>query len=548
MEAGTGLGAASSFDHESTSSAAVIDGSVTPRLSILVPVWDPSPSLFRRTIRSILEQSSPDFQLVIVDDGSTSAELQSLLDDYERIDGRIVIRKNPSNRGIVPTLNLALEAASGNFIAVVDHDDLLPPQAVERCFQLLDANASCDLLYTDEAWIDPKDRKVGDFLKPDWSPERLRSQMYTNHLSLYRRDLVIQLGGFRSGFDGSQDYDLALRVAEVARRIVHLPEVLYYWRIHEGQVSGSSNSAVYSAAKRAIEEHCQRVGIDGWVEQTDQLGSYRVHRRITESPLVSIVIPTRGSEGKVWGEQRTFVVEALRSITSKSTYPNVEFVVVADESTPSNVMRDLQHIGGKSLRVLNYRLSFNYSHKMNLGVLASSGEYVILLNDDVEVISPDWIETLLGLAREPDVGITGCMLYFEDGNVQHAGHIYQDGYPHHIGYGWQADAEGPARALMVNRECSGVTAACAMLKRDDYLAVGGLSRDYAFSFNDVDLSLKIREAGKRIVWTPWAKLYHFESQTREEGVAARELDHIRRRWGRVLDGSDPYWRDSSASA
>jgi GT2 family glycosyltransferase len=140
------------------------------------------------------------------------------------------------------------------------------------------------------------------------------------------------------------------------------------------------------------------------------------------------------------------------------------------------------------------------------------------------------------------------MLYFEDGNVQHAGHIYQDGYPHHIGYGWQADAEGPARALMVNRECSGVTAACAMLKRDDYLAVGGLSRDYAFSFNDVDLSLKIREAGKRIVWTPWAKLYHFESQTREEGVAARELDHIRRRWGRVLDGSDPYWRDSSASA
>ena len=514
----------------------------------MVPVWDPPPDLFRRTIESILQQSYGEFEIVIADDGSSSAQVQSLLVEYERADERVTVLSHRSNSGIVATLNLALSAAGRDFVAVVDHDDLLDPRAIERCLQALSSNPECDFLYTDEAWIDPQDRRVGDFLKPDWSPERLRSQMYTNHLSVYRRELVMQLGAFRVGFDGSQDYDLALRVTEEARRVIHLPEVLYYWRIHDGQVSGSSNEMVYAAARRALEEHCQRVGIEGWVEQTDLLGSYRVHRHLVEQPLVSIVVPTRGSTGQVWGQQRTFVVEALRSITANSSYTRLEFVVVADDSTPGPVLAELREIGGASLRIVRYRRDFNYSHKMNLGVLRSTGEYVILLNDDIEVISPDWIETLLGLAREPDVGMAGCILYFEDGTIQHAGHIYRDGYPHHIAYGCAPDSSGPARALTVDRECSGVTAACAMMKRDDYVRVGGLSRSYAFSFNDVDLCLKVRQTGRRIVCTPWAKLYHFESKTREEGVAARELDHIRRRWGRMLDGDDPYWREISASA
>jgi GT2 family glycosyltransferase len=270
---------------------------------------------------------------------------------------------------------------------------------------------------------------------------------------------------------------------------------------------------------------------------------YRIHRRVVGEPLVSIVIPTGGATGAVRGATRTFVVEAIRSIVDRSTYRNIEFVVVADQATPVEVIEMLVSLCGQRLRVVWFDHPFNYSRKVNWGAATAAGDYLILLNDDVEVISPDWIETMLSLAQQPEVGAVGAALVFEDGRLQHGGHFYDRGSPlRHIGYGASPEDPGPVSSFRLERECSGVTAACVMVSRFDYVALGGLAVDLPFNFNDVDLCIKIRTSGKRIVWTPFARLYHFESRTRRAGVGWSEMDLVRRRWGSLLDCADPFWR------
>ena len=341
--------------------------SLAPYITVVMPVYETPEDLLRRSIWSVLRQTMREFELIVVDDGSTSTEVAEVLEDLAGRDARLRVLRLPVNSGIVAASNAGLEEARGEFVALVDHDDILERRALEICAEVLRTNPECDLLYTDEDWVDMDDVVLGPFLKPNWSPERLRAQMYVNHLSLYRRDLIVRLGGFRHGFDGSQDYDLVLRVSEQARQIVHLPKILYHWRVRPGQVSGTGNPAVYDAARRAITEHCSRLDIPGYVEQIDPLGIYRIRRPVRGEPLVSIVVPTRGSKGTVWGKERTFVVEALRSIVDESSYPNVEFIVVADEVTPASVIESLSELCGKRLRLVWYDRPFNYSHKMNFG-------------------------------------------------------------------------------------------------------------------------------------------------------------------------------------
>lgn len=513
-----------------------------PTFSVLVPVYDTDEGHLVEAIASVRSQTCQEWQLVLVDDGSTRPHVARVLDDAARSDPRITVEHLPSNRGIVAASQGALELAGGEFVALMDHDDLLAPDALEACAGALDADV--DYLYTDEDRLFPAEgggyRAVPQ-RKPDWSPERLRAQMYTSHLSVLRRSLVVEVGGFRPGFDGSQDYDLVLRVTERARRVVHLPRLAYRWRVVAGSVSETADRRVFDAARRALEEHLQRQGIDGRVEQTDPTGAYRVHRRLKGRPLVSLVIPTRGSRGTVRGKERTFVVEAVRSIVERSSYPRLEVVAVTDESTPSETIAELEGIAGDALRTVAYRGPFNFARKVNQGVIAGRGQYVVPLNDDVEVISPDWIETMLGLAQDDGVGMVGALLLFEDGTIQHAGHVYRSLIPFHVGYGEPADERGPMFAYHVERECSGVTAACAMLSRATYFAVGGMSTPFAMNYNDVDLSCKVRAAGLRVVFTPHARLYHFESKSRATGrVGHGEVVLVQQRWGRVLE-DDPYW-------
>jgi O-antigen biosynthesis protein len=343
------------------------------------------------------------------------------------------------------------------------------------------------------------------------------------------------VGGFRQGFDGSQDYDLILRVTEKARKIVHIPEVLYSWRVLPTSTASSTEAKPYAfeAAHRALTEHLERGGIDGSVSDAG-FGYHRVKREVIGNPLVSIVIPTCGTRKVIGGVDTCLVTNTIRSIARLSSYKNIEVVVVADTHTPQYVLTDLADINEVKIVVASYDRPFNFSDKCNVGFSASNGDVVLFLNDDMQVISPDWLESMVSLVQDPTVGMVGPMLLFESGHIQSAGHSNTPS-PHNFRAGEYPNQPGEFGVLAVTRECSGVTGAAAMLRREVYREVGGLSVQFPNCFNDVDLAYKILDRGYRILWTPFARLYHFESASRDATVDKRELDLLLERWGRFFD-------------
>jgi glycosyltransferase involved in cell wall biosynthesis len=513
---------------------------MTPRFSIVTPVYDPPEDALRAAIRSVIDQSFGDWELILVDDASPAPHVLEVLHEARAADPRIVVVERPANGGIVAASNDGLDRARGEWIVLFDHDDLLVFDALAKVESALRADEEIDYLYTDEDKIDEHGRLSQAFYKPDWSPERLRSQNYCCHISALRRSIVEEVGGFRDGFDGSQDHDLVLRVTERARKVHHIPEVLYHWRILPTSAAASAEAKPYAveAGRRAVQEHCDRVGIPAEVEAQFPPGNYRVRRRVQGDPLVSIVIPTRGSKGRVWGVERYYVLEAVRSVVEQATYDNYELVVVADEPTPDVVVRGLEQLAGDRLKLVWYDRPFNFAEKMNVGRISASGEVLLLLNDDVEVVTPDFIEVLVALAQEPGVGSAGAKLLYSDGTLQHAGHYY-NGDCFHAFAGWDSSFPGPHSMLVINRECIGVTAACMAIRTDVWDDVGGMCDEFFASFNDVDLALKLRESGYRTVWTPQAVLHHFESVTRNPTVSQSEVDLLHHRWGPWLS-NDPY--------
>ena len=504
-----------------------------PAFSIVTPVYDPPLDALRSCIRSVQAQEFVDWEWCICDDASPDPAVADELQRLAAAEPRVRLMRRESNGGIVAASNDALALATGEFVALLDHDDQLAPSALSHVSRQLAAHPDADYAYSDEDKVDRLGRHYDVFIKPQWSPERLRSQMYTGHLSVLRRSLVEEVGGFRPGYEGSQDHDLVLRVSERAREIVHVPHVLYAWAVVPGSAAGDVDAKPYAfeAGRRAVQDHCERIGIDAEVEFVPGPSVYRVRRQVQGSPLVSVIIPTRGSGSDVWGQHRVFVTEMVRSIVERSTYTNIEFVIVHDTGTPAQVLTDLRELCGTGLVLVPYDKPFNFSEKINWGFAASTGPYLLILNDDMEVIDSDWIETLLALAQDPGVGLVGAKLLFSDGTIQHAGHHYDNGEAYHFLYGAEGDDTGYFNSLVVQRETSGVTGACMMLPREVYAEVGGMTELLPGSFNDVDFCLKVRAAGHRIIWTPWANLYHFESKSRDPRVTAEEVNLIRSRWG-----------------
>ncbi|MDG0975895.1 glycosyltransferase, partial [Ilumatobacter sp.] len=349
---------------------------------------------------------------------------------------------------------------------------------------------------------------------------------------------------------GAQDHDLMLRLGETARQIAHVPEVLYHWRQAPTSVAAGVDAKpwAFDAGQRAVAEHCERIGLDATVNTTEHEGIYRVQNTLpSPPPQVSVLIPTRGSAGHIWGISRCFVVEAVRSIVERSTYSDLEFVVIIDDDTPPAVITTLQDLVGERLVLVEHHGEFNFSTKMNEGAAAASGDLLLFLNDDTELIEPDSIQVLVGLVTGPSegasgpVGMAGSKLLFDDGTIQHGGHVYFHG-PHHASTGWSGASPGPLplRPLAVARECSGVTAAVAMMSAELFNEVGGFPEELPLNYNDVDLSLRIRAAGYRIIWTPHSLWYHFESRTRIGKVLPRETEYIEQRWAHELR-NDPYY-------
>jgi len=495
-----------------------------PLFSLVTPGYNPPLDVLADTIESVLAQELEDWEWILVDDCSPDPGVLELLRRHAAADPRIKVVARETNGHIVKASNDGIDLATGEFVALLDHDDLLTPDALARNAEAIAEHDDVDYLYSDEDKVAEDGSFYDVFLKPDWSPERLRGQMYTSHLSVIRTELLRKVGGFREGYDGSQDHDLVLRVTEQARRIVHIPEVLYHWRVVPGSAAADATAKPYAwvAGRQAVQDHMDRLGLGATVEYGPHPGLYTVHRTLDPSLRVSLVIPTIGKGSMVWGLHQVFVVEAVRTVVERTRHQNLEIFVVYDPPTPQSVLDDLRAIAGDRLVLVEFTEPFNYSRKMNLGVLHSTGERLVLLNDDVSVRSETWLEDLVGPLDEPDVGMTGAKLYFSSDTIQHAGHAYNRGQYLHPYIGAPGDSPGRFGELVINREASGVTAACSAMRRDTFFEVGGFTEALPLNFNDVDLCYKVRHHGYRIVWVSPSELFHFESRTRERAVGAWE--------------------------
>ena len=504
-----------------------------PFFSIITPVYNPPIWALQECIDSVLKQTFTDWEWCIADDCSSDPKVRKKLQKLAKRDKRVRIEFRSQNGGIVDASNTALGAATGDFIVLLDHDDSLTLDALAEVNDAIIANPDVDYLYSDEDKIDQQGNIFDYFQKPDFSPERLRGQNYCCHLSVFRKSLLENIGYFQAGFDGSQDHDLILRATEKARTIFHIPKVLYHWRVVPNSTAGAIDAKPISfdSAKRAVEEHCQRVGINAKVRSSD-FGYVEVKRIPNSLPKVSIIIPTRGDRKDIWGISTCLPANAIRSIFERSTYKNVEIVIVHD--FVHELDKDLESlVNDDRIKFVWYSKPFDFSEKCNIGAVHASGDIFILLNDDTEIYSEDWIETLIGYLDDKDVAAVGPLTMLEDGRMQSAGHSNNPSV-HNIAGGDSIQSAGSFGSRLVTRETSGVTGACMAILRDIYFELGGYSRAFPHSYNDVDFAFKALEQNYRIIWTPLAKIWHFESLSRNPSVREEEFNLLHSRWGRYF--------------
>jgi GT2 family glycosyltransferase len=526
-----------------------------PRFSIVTPVYETPTDVLWSTIESVLAQTFGDWELCLVDDRSPSAKVRDLLDACAAMDPRVRVEHRTENGGIVAASNTALAMATGEFVALLDHDDRLHPDALALVDEALRGNPEADYVYTDEDKMTANGHHAGPFLKPDWSPERMRTQMYTCHLSVLRRSLVEAVGGFDAKYEGAQDWDLVLKVTEHARAVLHVPRVLYHWRGIEGSTAAAADEGggetakpwAFEAGTRAIEAHCERAGVQATVgRDAGDPGVYHLNPALREEPLVSIVIPTNGQRREIRYQEVTLVGHCMRSIIDKSTYPNYEIVVVADTDTPPAAIAEIEVAAGDRLRVVPFDRPFNFAEKINVGAVHSRGEHLLLLNDDIEVSTPDWIERMVMYSSIPGVGAVGGLLLLEDGRIQHAGVGFEGGLPGHPYYGYPRDVPGYANAVRIARDLLAITGACLMTRRDLFDEVGGLSTTFPINYNDVDYCLKQVERGRRVVYDPDLVMTHFESSSRSSDVEEWEKAQLLNRWAALTTSNrfgNPYLKN-----
>lgn len=516
---------------------------MTPLFSIVTTVFDPEPEHLRACIASVDAQTHPSWEHIVVDDASARPGVRSILDELSTDPRRTVIRR-ASNGGIVAASNDALGAASGEFLVLLDHDDVLAPDALDTVAEAL--TDGVDVYYSDHDLLRTDGRCGSPMYKPDFSLERLRNHNYITHLVVARRRVVERIGGFRTGFDGAQDHDLLLRLSEVTSSFHHIPKILLHWRQSPASVANDAMNKpdAYARGAAAVADHLARCDVRATVEPGAYPGVYRIHRAISGRPKVSVILPTRGSRGRVWGVERIFAHEAIESILRAGGNCDLEIVAVIDVGTDPLVERGLRRIAGDRLVIVPSDPPFNFAQKINSGVAAGTGDHVLLLNDDTELILPGSIDEMVALAQDDTIGMVGAKLLFEDGRLQHGGHVYS-GMISHALLDWPGDHPGPYRLLCVERECAGVTAAAALMRRDVFDAVGGMNEDFAVNYNDVDFSMRVRQAGFRIVWTPHACWYHFEQRSGAHPIDPEEIHLIQELWNEQLE-RDPYYNPNLA--
>ncbi|OSH19129.1 glycosyltransferase, group 2 family protein [Enterococcus faecalis] len=518
-----------------------------PKISIAMPVYNVEEKWLRLCIDSILNQVYTNWELCMADDASTDPNVKKILTEYQQLDERIRVVFREQNGHISEATNSALAIATGEFVALLDNDDELAINAFYEVVKVLNENPELDLIYSDEDKIDMDGNRSDPAFKPDWSPDLLLGTNYISHLGVYRRSILEEIGGFRKGYEGSQDYDLVLRFTEktTKERITHIPKVLYYWRMlpTSTAVDQGSKGYAFEAGLRAVQDALVRRGINGHATHGAANGLYDVYYDIESEKLVSIIIPTKNGYKDV---QR-----CVSSIIEKTTYQNYE-IIMADNGSTDPKMQELyakfeQQLPGRFF-VESIDIPFNFSTINNRAAKKAHGEYLLFLNNDTEVITENWLTLMVSFAQQERIGCVGAKLLYPNNTVQHAGVILGlGGVAGHGHYGYPHGDLGYFGRLAINVNYSAVTAACLLMKKADFDAVGGFEEAFTVAFNDVDLCLKVQALGRDNVWLHEAELYHFESQTRgydDKGKKKKRFEQekvmMEEKWGPLIE-NDPFY-------
>ena len=518
------------------------------RISVVVPVKDPPPEVLGRCITSVLQQTHQAWELCMCDDCSADPRTLELLASYRGSDPRIRIVRSDEPLGISGATNLAAEQATGEFIALLDHDDELHVQALAEIADAVRAGDDIDLLYTDEDKVDEVGMHFEPYFKPDWSPDHLHSVMYLLHCLALRKALFWRLGGLRSEYDGAQDYDLALRASRTARRIHHVPRVLYHWRTVAGSAAADVDAkpAALVAGRAALAEHAATLVPPARVEDGLYTGTFRLRRDLEPAPEVTLVVLTADPVAEVDGRGGTRLLRAfVDSVRERTTYPRLRLLVVHDGELSEESAAAIAAAGGRAVAYddpLRPELGFSFARKANYSVGLVETEHLILLNDDLEVVSPGWVEALIEPLGDPDVAVAGARLLYPDGRIQHAGVVIGvHGGAAHVFHGMSRETRGSGLYPQIIRNYSAVTAAVFATRRSTFDELGGFDEVFAHDYQDVDFCLRAVTSGRRVVYTPFAELVHHEGATLKRTVQdPGEVALFRERWASFME-RDPYY-------
>lgn len=515
-----------------------------PLISIVIPLYCTPLPYLKELLESVRRQSYENWQLCLAD-GSPDDKAKEFIEKHYGREKRIVYRKLEENGGISVNTNEAVALASGEYLMLCDHDDTLEPDALYEIVKAIN-DTGADVLYTDEDKVSMDGQHYFDpNFKPDFNLFRLRENNYICHIFVVKKSLTDETGLLRSEFDGAQDFDFILRCCEKAQKITHIPKVLYHWRCHMDSTAAdpSSKAYAYEAGRKAVREHYQRLGIDAKVEMTERPGWYRSHVKVQGNPLISVIIPNK--------DHTDDLELCLFSMTRKSTYRNYEILIVENNSEKEETFEYYKKLPDRypKARVLTWEKEFNYSAINNFAAKEAKGEYLLFLNNDVEILTPDWMEEMLQNCQQEDVAAVGAKLYYPDDTIQHAGVVLGlGGIAGHIMCRASREDPGYFGRMISVQEISAVTAACMMVKKSDFDAVGGLDETFQVAFNDIDLCMKFRAAGKKIIFTPYAELYHYESKSRgledtpeKQFRFDKEVKRFQEKWAQQLEMGDPYY-------
>lgn len=517
---------------------------INPKISILVPMYNTPIKFFQELVEYLIKQTYTNWELCLADG---SPKKNEKLEEICKQDKRIHYHYTGKNLGISGNTNEALKMATGDYIALLDHDDLLPLNSLYEIVKAINEDPEVEFIYTDEDKITTMDKPRFDpHFKPDFAIDTLRSNNYICHFSVFRKDLMEKLGGFRSKYDGAQDYDIIIRMAEEAKHIKHIPKILYHWRVHElstAKAGGDAKPYAFEAGIPVLEDHLKRMGLEGTVTHGTTLGTYQIDYQVKNQPKVTILIPNRN-------ETKTLKV-CIESILEKTTYPNYEIVIIENNSTQKEIFKSYKKLEeNEKVRVIYYpEKGFNYSKIINYGVKNTDGDYIVQLNNDTELITPDWLEKMVGMNQREDVGAVGVKLYYPDETIQHAGTIIGVyGVAGHVFRGIYKKAHGYFARESHIQNLSAVTAACIMTKRSLYEEIGYMDEKFAVAFNDIDFCLKIIEAGKLIIYNPFVEFIHYESKSRgtedtpeKKERFQHEIELFNQKWGAYKKKGDPYY-------